>query len=250
MFLNPFNWGKKQEPSEDQINAAIAKRTAEAELAEKAERVAKQEGSDKSMQDLERQLRVQTKRIEETMKKLDLLEKKKGDEMRKMAEADKAGSEARKKTHWRNKKRAEEEIKSLMTHLNQLEDMKATCEKRITQLQRQQDLTTATEALSKAKVDVNEVENVMEEAKEGVENVADVEAVMNSYQLSDDVYDDDDMERELAEFEAEQKKKEAEEHTLKPGEVAKLTSPEVPSELPAAEVEEAEMKKIEKAMAQ
>lgn len=250
MFLNPFNWGKKQEPTEEQINAAIAKRAEEAELEAKAERNARSEGSHKSVRDLERQLQNQTKRIEETMKKLDLLESKKSEEMRLMAEADKAGSEARKKAHWRKKKRLEEEIKSLMTHMNQLEDMKATCEKRITQLQRQEDLTLATEALSKTKVDVEEVENVMEEAKMGVENVADVEAVINSYQLSDEVYDDDEMEKELAEYEAAQKKKEDAEHMLKPGEVAKLTAPQVPDTVPAAEVEAAALKKIEREMAQ
>jgi Snf7 len=242
MFLNPFGWGKKRQPSAEE---AAAKATEEAALAARAAEVKREEDGDAAARTLQRQLRGLGTRIDDTLKKMDLLEKKRDEQMVLLAAASEAGSEARKKMHWRNKKRAEDEIKSLTAHMGQLEDMRSACEKRLSQMERQGDLEEATVALGKAKIDVAKVEEVMEEAKVGVENVADVEMVMNGFQLSDDAFDDDEMEKELAEFAA----KKAEEAKLTDGEVVKLVAPKVPEELPAEEVEDAEFKRLEKEIA-
>lgn len=249
-FLNPLNWGKKREPTAEQLAADVTKAATAADLAERTERVQKQAAGNDGIRALERQLRGLSTRIEDTLKKLDILEKRRDSEMALMAAADKAGSEARKKMHWRNKKRAEDEVKSLTAHMAQLEDMRSTCERRITQIQRQEDLEFATEALSKTQVDVADVENVMYEAKAGVENVADVDSVMNSFQLSDEVYDDDEMAKELAAYE------EAKKEDLTEGEVSKMAEPKVPAGSSVAagsdlkdDSEEAEFKRIEKELA-
>lgn len=250
-FLNPLNWGKKREPTAEQLAADEVKAADAAELAERTAKVQKQEAGNQGIRALERQLRSLSTRVDDTLKKLDILEKRRDSEMGLMAAADKAGSEARKKMHWRNKKRAEDEIKSLTAHMAQLEDVRSTCERRITQIQRQEDLEFATEALSKTQVDVEEVENVMYEAKAGVENVADVDSVMNSFQLSDEVYDDDEMAVELAAYEESQKV------PISEGELEKMAEPKVPDEVPsavgagaaAADAEEAEFKRLEKEVA-
>lgn len=246
MFLNPFNWGKKREPTPAEAEAAAADAAAAAELAARADAVARRAAGDEAARGLERQLRGLAQRVEETLKKMELAEGRRDEEMARMAAADQAGSEARKKVHWRNKKRAEEEVKSLTAHLGQLEDMRATCEKRVSQVRRQEDLEFATEALGRARVDVEHVESVMEEAKAGVENVADVEAVMNSFQLGGDVDDEDEMERELAAFEAKGRAKGA----LTDGEVGRLVEPEVPGAAPApAGAQDAELERLERELA-
>lgn len=245
-MFNPFGWGKKRDaaPSAAETEKAAA-------LAEKAAVVKKEAEMDVASRTLERQLRSLKVRVEDTLKKMDLLEKKRDEEMRLMAKAAESGSEARKKMHFRNKKRADDEIKSLTAHMGQLEDMRTACEKRLGQMERQDDLKTATEALGKAKIDVEEVENVMEEAKVGVENVGDVEMVMNGFQLDDNVVEDEDeMERELREFEEAEALKKAKAAALSEGDVGKMTAPEVPEVLPPKEVVEAdELKRLEKEIA-
>lgn len=243
-MFNPFGFlGKKRDAA-----PSAADEAKEAALAEKAAMVKKEAEMDVASRTLERQLRSLKVRVDDTLKKMDLLEKKRDSEVALMAAAAKSGSEARKKMHFRNKKRADDEIKSLTAHMSQLEDMRTACEKRLSQLERQDDLKTATEALGKAKIDVEEVENVMEEAKMGVENVGDVEMVMNGFQLDDNVIqDDEEMERELREYEEKEAAKKA---ALSEEEVGKLVEPEVPEVLPPKEVVEAdELKRLEKEIA-
>lgn len=269
MFLNPLNWGKKKDGDKNS-ESPEEKAAKDAELAERAAAAARQASADKATIELEKQLRNLNERIEETLLKLDNLEIRKVEEMKLVAAADAEKQETRKKMHWRNKKRVEDEIKATTSHMAQLEDMRSTCEKRISQLHRQQDLQLATEALQKAKVDVEEVENVLEDAREGVENVSEVDQMMNSFQLTDEVYDDDEMAAELASFrekedeeqqiqeEISKMKKSATKQGISESELSEMMKPEVPTAAPAEDAkkaragtarEEDELKRLEKELA-